>query len=173
MKASEIAVDAILYHDPSTRWAEGLNLPNTPKVKVLDPAPRYWAWDSTTNKYRDTGRRSIIATYGILVEILESTHSHSLVGRQKAVALGALRGPYEQIAPKVDEARRVRQGAASAKRVKDGALYDRLLTATDAASRLKITATGLYPFTMVQVSVEQFEAMVSELDAGNWRYEAE
>ncbi len=172
MKASEIATEAILYYDPSTRWTEGHNRPDTPKVKVLDPVPRHWAWDSPAGQYRDIGRRSMIATYGILVEILESGRSPGLVGRQKIAVLGSLRGPYEQVAPKVDEARRVRQGAASAKRVGDGARNDRLLAAIDTASRLKIAATGIYPFTMVQIPIEQFEAMVSELDAGNWRYES-
>lgn len=170
MKATEIKEDDILYWDPSNKWAEGWSRFDTPEVKVLDPVVRHWKWDFHTRKYRDVGRPTLMGTRGILVEVQDGPGEYPQP-RLKIAMLNALRGPYEQIAPQVGKARRERIAAADAQRSKDQARNGRLGSAIGQAAGLGVKATGLYPFTVVQLPIAEFEAMVAALAADGWRYE--
>jgi len=171
MKAVEIKEGDILYWDPSNRWAEGYSRFDTPKVKVLDPVVRNWRWDFHDGSYKDVGRPTLMGTRGILVEVQDEPGMYG-EPRQKIATLNALRGLYEQVAPQVGRARRERIAAADAQREVELSRNDRLGSAIGQAAALGVKATGLYPFTVVQIPIAEFEAMVTALSADGWRYEA-
>jgi hypothetical protein len=171
VKAAEIKEGDILYWDPSNKWAEGRTRFDTPKVKVLDPVVRHWRWDFHDGSYKDAGKPTLMGTRGILVEVQDEPGTY-IEPRQKVATLNALRGPYDQVAQRVAEASRARVSAFGAQREQNRSRNERLAAAIGQAAGLGVNATGLYPFTVVQLPIAEFEAVVAALAADGWRYEA-
>jgi hypothetical protein len=173
VKASQIVADAILYWDPSTKWAEGNDHGTMSKVKVVDPTPRHWKWDFNKHRHVDNGRPTLMGTYGIMVEVQEDPYSYPTFDKPKVkiATLNSLRGPYEQVAPRVAEAREARASAYRTAAAENKAANERIASVAANGALLGVKATGIYPFTMVQLPIAEFESMVAALAADGWRYE--
>jgi hypothetical protein len=171
VKATEIKEGDILYWDPSNKWAGGHTRFDTPKVKVLDPVLRHWKWDFHEHSYKDSGKPTLMGTRGILVEVQDEPGTYA-EPRQKIATLNALRGPYERVARQVAEALKARVSAFQTQQEQNRSRNERMAAAIGQAAGLDVKATGLYPFTTIQVPIAEFEAMVAALAADGWRYEA-